>query len=73
MRETPEYRIDCDLSFKPCQRSTQAIMYSLAKSQMPIVLASDIQRIRVLELSFITVGGSKHYAAFPITLLPECN
>jgi len=45
MREAPEYRIYCDLSFKPSQRSTEAIMYSLAKSQMPIVLASDIQHV----------------------------
>jgi len=58
--QPPQKGIDRDLSLDAGQRGAQTKMRSQTKSDMAVVLSRQIQIVGVIELLFVTVGGSQH-------------
>jgi hypothetical protein len=59
-RELTQQGVDRNLAFEACQRRTNAAVHSLAKREMAIFRPCDVQRIRLVELVFIPVGGCEN-------------
>src|SRR5213596_388053 len=67
VRQTPEQGAKGDLTFQTRQRCSQAIMDALAKGEMLILSAQNIQRFGIIKLLWISIDRdqrSVHQLAF---------